>query len=86
MCDYSLHSVRSRPAEIGDKLVMKDFGTGTRGFASVTDASTAVRDQIAVFAHDQGIPDRDAGFGARARQFGGCVPRERMNYRGLAAV
>ena len=42
MCDYSLHSVRSRPAEIGDKLVTKDFGTGTRGFASLTDASTAV--------------------------------------------
>jgi hypothetical protein len=42
MCDYSLHSVRSRQAKIGDKLVTKDFGTGTRGFASVTDASTAV--------------------------------------------
>ena len=42
MCDYSLHSVRSRQAKIGDKLVTKDFGTGTCGFASVTDASTAV--------------------------------------------
>ncbi len=42
MCDYSLQSVRSRPAKIGDKLVTKDFGTGTHGFASVTDASTAV--------------------------------------------
>jgi hypothetical protein len=42
MCDYSLHSVRSRPAKISDKLVTKDFGTGTSGFASVTDASTAV--------------------------------------------
>jgi hypothetical protein len=42
MCDYSLHSVRSRQAKIGDKLVTKDFGTGTRGFASVTDAITAV--------------------------------------------
>jgi hypothetical protein len=42
MCDYSLQSVRSRPAKIGDKLVTKDFGTGTSGFASVTDASTAV--------------------------------------------
>src|SRR5215831_15750893 len=37
MCDYSLHGVRSRPAKISDKLVTKDFGTGTRGFASVTD-------------------------------------------------
>jgi hypothetical protein len=42
MCDYSLHGVRSRPAKIDDKLVTKDFGTGTRGFASVTDATTAV--------------------------------------------
>ena len=42
MCDYSLHGVRSRPAKISDKLVTKDFGTGTRGFAAVTDATTAV--------------------------------------------
>ena len=42
MCDYSLHGVRSRPAKIDDKLVTKDFGTGTRGFASVTDAATCV--------------------------------------------
>jgi len=42
MCDYSLQSIRSRPAEVGDKLVTKDFGTGTRGFAAVSDPSTAV--------------------------------------------
>jgi hypothetical protein len=42
MCDYSLHSVRSRPAKIGDKLVTRDFGTGTRGFASVTEPKMAV--------------------------------------------
>jgi hypothetical protein len=42
MCDYSLHGVRSRPAKISDKLVTKDFGTGTRGFASVADATTAI--------------------------------------------
>src|SRR5262252_4455752 len=42
MCDYSLQSVRSRPAEISDRLVTRDFGTGTRGFASVSDPSTAV--------------------------------------------
>ncbi len=37
MCDYSLQSVRSRAAKIGDKLVTRNFGTGTRGFAPVTD-------------------------------------------------
>jgi hypothetical protein len=42
MCDYSLQSIRSRAAKVGDKLVTKDFGTGTRGFASVTDSNTAV--------------------------------------------
>jgi hypothetical protein len=42
MCDYSLHSVRTRPAKVGDKLVTRDFGTGTRGFASAEDLSTAV--------------------------------------------
>ncbi len=42
MCDYSLHSVKSRPAKIGDKLTTRDFGTGTRGFAASEDASVAV--------------------------------------------
>ena len=42
MCDYSLHNVRTRPAKVADKLVTKDFGTGTRGFASADDLSTAV--------------------------------------------
>ena len=42
MCDYSLHNVRSRPAKIGDKLVTTNFRTGTRGFASPADLSTAV--------------------------------------------
>src|SRR6516164_9311083 len=42
MCDYSLHSVRSRPARVGDKLTTHNFNTGTRGFAASEDASTAV--------------------------------------------
>ena len=42
MCDYSLHSVKSRPAKIGDKLTTRDFGTGTRGFAASEDPSVAV--------------------------------------------
>jgi hypothetical protein len=42
MCDYSLRGVRSRPAKVGDKLMTKNFGTGTTGFASVSDHSTAV--------------------------------------------
>ena len=37
MCDFSLQSVRSRPAKVGDKLVTRDFGTGTRGFSAAED-------------------------------------------------
>ena len=42
MCDFSLQSVRSRPAQVGDKLVTQDFGTGTRGFAAADDSGLAV--------------------------------------------
>jgi hypothetical protein len=42
MCDFSLHSVKSRPAKVGDKLTTRDFGTGTRGFSASEDASVAV--------------------------------------------
>jgi hypothetical protein len=42
MCDYSLQSIRSRPAKVGDRLVTRDFGTGTRGFAAVDDLETAI--------------------------------------------
>lgn len=43
MCDYSLHAVTSRPAEVGESLVTTTFrGTSTRGFASERDRSVAV--------------------------------------------
>jgi hypothetical protein len=42
MCDYSLHSVKSRPAKVSDKLTTYDFGTGTRGFAASEDTNVAV--------------------------------------------
>ena len=42
MCDYSLHSVKSRPAKVGHKLTTHDFGTGTRGFAASEDMNVAV--------------------------------------------
>jgi hypothetical protein len=42
MCDYSLHSIKSRPAKIGDTLTTRDFGTGTRGFAASENPSVAV--------------------------------------------
>ena len=44
MCDYSLHHLRSRPAKVGDKLTVSDFGIpcGTRGFAAPEDKNVAV--------------------------------------------
>lgn len=42
MCDYSLHSVKTRPARVGDRLTTRDFGTGTRGFSASEDSSLAV--------------------------------------------
>ena len=42
MCDFSLHNVKSRPAKVGDKLRTVNFNTGTRGFASPDDRTTAV--------------------------------------------
>ena len=42
MCDYSLESVKSRPAKVGERLRTQQFNTGTRGFASPEDCRTAV--------------------------------------------
>jgi hypothetical protein len=42
MRDYSLQTVKSRAAKVGDKLTTRNFGTGTRGFAASEDASIAV--------------------------------------------
>jgi hypothetical protein len=43
MCDYSLHAVATRPAEVADRLVSTKFpSTITRGFASFDDPHVAV--------------------------------------------
>ena len=43
MCDYSLHSVATRPAQIEDKLVTTKFKNSiTRGFAAVGEPHVAV--------------------------------------------
>src|SRR5215470_3019239 len=42
MCDYSLYSIKSRPAKVGDKLTTRYFATGTRGFAASEDANVVV--------------------------------------------
>ncbi len=43
MCDYSLHAVATRPAQVGETLISTTFrGTSTRGFASESDPNVAV--------------------------------------------
>ena len=42
MCDFSLHAVKSRPAEVGDKLTTHLFPFGTRGFSAPEDINVAV--------------------------------------------
>ena len=43
MCDYSLHAVATRPAEVAETLVSTKFSTGgTRVFASPDDPKVAV--------------------------------------------
>ena len=43
MCDYSLHTVASRPAKVGDKLVTTQFANSiTRGFSTIGEPNVAV--------------------------------------------
>jgi hypothetical protein len=43
MCDYSLHAVASRPAKVGETLVITSFyGTSTRGFVAKEAPAVAV--------------------------------------------
>jgi hypothetical protein len=43
MCDYSMHAVASRPAQVGETLITTTFrGTSTRGFASASEPEVAV--------------------------------------------
>ena len=34
MCDYSLHGIKNRLAEVGEKLVIRRFSTGSKGLTS----------------------------------------------------
>jgi hypothetical protein len=42
MCDYSLHSVKTRPAKIGDKLTTHRFNYSTTGFSAPENMHVAV--------------------------------------------
>ena len=61
MCDYSLQTVRSRPAKVGEKLTTSYFNTCTTGFAAPEDINTVVCV----------LPGTELAFGATVR----CSPR-----------
>ncbi len=42
MCDYSIESFASRDAVKGDKLIVREFTTGSRGFCSLDAPDVAV--------------------------------------------
>jgi len=42
MCDYSLQSVRTRPAKVGDRLFTRRFNSGTTSFTAPEDIHLAV--------------------------------------------
>jgi len=67
MCDFSLHYVKSRPAKVGDKLITRDFGTGTRGFAASEDANLAVCL----------LPGTELSFASEVA----CLPRRLLGWR-----
>ena len=61
MCDYSLHNVKTRPAQVGDKVTTRLFKSGTRGFCAPEDKSVAV----CLLPGQRSRPSR--------RTLGGCV-------------
>ena len=57
MCDYSLESYRSRPAQKGEKYVITRFTSGSIGLASPGDCSTAVCVPSDTQLRLEGIPE-----------------------------
>lgn len=71
MCDYSLMHLQSRPAAVGDKLRVTNFGSGTRGFASIDDPNTAVCV----------LPGTELAFDNDINSYGAIVPFEHRTAR-----
>ncbi len=77
MCDYSLHAVATRPAEVGEALVSTKFrSTTTRGFACQDNPEVAVCLRPGTeIAFDGDVPTRSAKNAARPKlEFGTRPP------------
>ena len=74
MCDYSLHHVATRPAQIEDKLVTARFDNSiTRGFAAVGEPNVAVCL----------LPGTELAFdeNVECERFGGILPSKKIGQR-----
>ena len=74
MCDYSLHHVATRPAQIEDKLVTTRFNNSiTRGFAAVGEPNVAVCL----------LPGTELAFNenVECERFGGMLPSKKIGQR-----
>ena len=74
MCDYSLHHVASRPAQVGDELITTRFlNSVTRGFAAAGEPEVAVCLRPGTeLAFDRAV-ECEAGYG--------LLPNKRMQAR-----
>ncbi len=70
MCDYSLEHIASRPAVVGDKLVVTKFVSCTTGF------SAADNDKVAVCL----LPGTELGFDANIRSWNFTVEGNQYNH------
>ena len=66
MCDFSLQHMKSRPAQVADKLIVRDFARGTKGFCPADQAGTELDDTVAVCV----LPGTEIAFDETIRK--GC--------------
>jgi len=79
MCDYSLHLVSSRPAQVGEKLVSTRFTGGTHGFAAVNNPAVAVCLLPGTeIAFEREIEFNESSSFFHGRRAAGCVARFRQ--------
>ena len=74
MCDYSLHHVATRPAQVEDKLVTTRFNNSiTRGFAAVGEPNVAICL----------LPGTELAFdeNVESERFGGMLPSKKIGQR-----
>jgi hypothetical protein len=72
MCDYSLHAVESRPAEVGETLITTTFrATSTRGFASESEPDIAVCV----------LPGTELSFAENVRYYNRWIWTREINFR-----